>query len=123
MLFDSIDALRDEGWSWGEMDCCQFVRRVLKDAHGIDFAPDAPEYSSAREALRIVRESGGMERFISQYLGDPVPRNQVRRGDVCLAEFPAGMAIGICSGQNAAFASMDGVIFVPMEQVLKGWNI
>ena len=123
MILDSIFSLHDEKWSWGEMDCCQFVRRVLKDTHGIDFAPDAPEYSSAEEALAIVRESGGMERFASQYFGDPVPRNLLCRGDVCLAKFPVGLAIGICVGQSAAFASEGGVIYVPMEHVIKGWNI
>lgn len=123
MIHQLIEDLSSEGWEWGAMDCCQFARRVLKELHGIDFAPDAPEYTTAKEALAIVREAGGMERFASQYFGDPVPRNLVKKGDPCMANFPSGLALGICTGQTAAFASKDGIIHIPRANIEMGWNL
>jgi hypothetical protein len=123
MLFETIETLSQEPWEWGAMDCCQFARRVLIETHGIDFAKDQPEYDNAFAAAKIIARAGGMESFVSSMLGDPVPRNLIRRGDVCIADFPAGLATGICVGQSAAFASESGVVYIPMKQVIKGWNV
>ena len=122
-LFTAIESLEKEGWEWGRMDCCQFARRVLMKTKGIDVAKDKPEYSTRFGAAKILARSGGMELFLSSMLGDPVPRNLIRRGDVCMVDFPDGLAAGICVGHSAAFASKDGVVYIPMRKIIKGWNV
>lgn len=122
-LWESIESMSDEEWCWGRFDCCQFARRVLMDTKGVDFAEGQPDYDTKFGAIRILRDSGGMTGFISNILGASVPPKLIRRGDVCVARFPDGLAAGICVGQNAAFASRDGVIFVPMKDISRGWRI
>ena len=123
MLLSAIDELKDEPWVWGKLDCCQFARRVIIKTHDIDVAKDKPEYSTEFGAAKILARHGGMDLFLSSMLGDSVPRNLIRRGDVCMADFPDGLAAGISVGQSAAFASKDGLVYVPMKNIIKGWNI
>ena len=122
-LFAAIDSLSHEKWAWGKMDCCQFARRVLMKTHNIDVAKGKPEYSTEIGAAKILSKSGGMDSFLSSMLGESVPVNLIRRGDVCMTGFPDGLAAGICVGQAAAFASKDGMVYVPMSRIIKGWQI
>ncbi len=81
-------------------------------------------YRDKRSAVRLIMRSGGLEALVSARLGESVPRNLARAGDVCALELSTGPAIGVCVGPRIAVASQPyGVEYLPLERAPCAWRM
>lgn len=108
-------------FAWGQSDCCQFVRRMVRAITGQDFGAELA-YATQKEAYGIVRQYGGLARLVSRYLGDPIAASYAGRGDVVLLKAPSAM-LGICCGHVVAAQAEDGLIWVPLGRASLAWRV
>lgn len=110
-------------FTYGDIDCCLFAAKVVRDVHGVDYAPRYPEYSNLLGATRIIREFGSIHDLVSSTLGDPVPAEEASDGDVVLGDFPEiGEAVGIACGGVAWFKVTGNVAPIPLKYCRYSWN-
>ena len=140
ILMEEIDRARKRPFKFGLHDCCMFTARTFKTYTGVDLARKLRGYKTAAGATRMLKKKGKgtllrtMEGVMKDHGCPKVKPALLRRGDVCMAKVeiasdlqrqPRGgkieWAVGICVGSHAAFAS-DGVVFIPMSDVKRGWR-
>jgi hypothetical protein len=112
---------------WGTNDCALFAADAVRDTTGVDLAVDLRGYSTARQALRIIRACGGLPAIATRALGEPIPSTYACTGDVALV--PASntgkrLALAVCvSAEKAASPGADGLQFVPMHHAHCVWRV
>lgn len=78
-------------FSYGE-DCCQFAAAVVEAVHG--YNPMARfEYYDQETAEAIVEQYGSLEAAMRAVLGDPIPVDTAREGDVLLIRMLNGESL------------------------------
>ena len=116
---DALAAIKTRKFNWASWNCCHFVDAVV-----LAMAGTAPlgEYRDAfideASAWAVLNErDGNLRAACKRVFGGCIKAPFAMRGDVVLAR--GGMAIGICIGRVAAFASDDGVALVrrPMSEI------
>lgn len=116
-------ARRAEPFSWGNNDCATFAAGCVEALTGervLDFV-NMP--TSARRAMRVVRDAGGMRRAVSLILGEFVAPVFARPGDVVLLRVGRHHALGICNGTVAFGPSHVGVASVDMRCAECAWKV
>lgn len=120
-MWDALKAADERPFFYGA--CVQLCAEVVDAMTGSVWAAAVKPLYEHEAAARELVESRGLEALITERLGDPVPRNLGRQGDVMLLEIPLfGPAAGICVGDRIAGAG-DGVIYIPFARGLKAWRI
>lgn len=122
-VYRAVETRGAGAFIWGEADCLTFCANVVKDLTGHDYMAEFRGYRGKYEAIRLLKKLGGIEAAVTRQLGAPVLPVRLRRGDVALADLGQGDALGVVCGINAAFKDFDGVGFLPMSEVRKGWRI
>lgn len=106
-------------FAWGRWDCVHFVASVVEAMTGADPLADyRGAYASEAEAWTLLAErDGNLRAACKRVFGGMIKPGFARRGDVVMLR--GGMAIGICIGANAVFASDDGAGLVvrPMADI------
>lgn len=115
-------------WNWGRHDCCRFaaewcIRRGRGDP--MDFL--RPLYTSEFQALRTIREGGGLVALWSrgmEDIGAPVVE-RVEAGDVgiveSITERGAEQVCAINTGPRWAILGIHGMVFSPAQPV-RAWR-
>lgn len=111
-----IDAAETRQFKWGEFDCCLFAADVIKILTGDDPAKEfRGTYTTARQALRLVKNSGGSVGMIGAGLGfQEIPPLYAGVGDIMRLRLPGTMVqfggIGaVCLGPTIAFLNKNGL--------------
>lgn len=123
-----LQAAVSRPWKWGRWDCCRFaaewcIRRGRGDP--MDFLK--PLYTSEYQALRTIREGGGLVALWSRGMADigaPVV-DEPQAGDVGIVESvteqgPAEVC-AIFTGVRWAMLGIHGMIFAPADPI-KVWR-
>lgn len=108
-----------EPFTWGRSDCVQFVARVVRHVHGIDYAAGF-QYGTRRAAYRILREHGGFSGLLEHILGKP--RERVMDGDIVLCDLEkVGEFLGIYMQDRVIAKTTAGAIALPASCISRGW--
>jgi hypothetical protein len=110
-------------FAWGMHDCCIFAADAVLAVTGQD--PGAPwrGYSTARVAVRRMREPG-LPAIASAALGEPIAAPLAWRGDVVAVRLGKRIALGVCLGDVATVAATPtGVAMVPMIAATAAWRV
>lgn len=110
-LGEFIESRRSMPFRYGENDCCLFAADAVKAMTGDDLAAAwRGKYRSAREALKFVRDAGGLPKLVSTVLSETVAVALAQRGDVLLV--PRGdreQALAICAGEHFVWPGPEGI--------------
>jgi len=110
-------------FEWGKNDCCLFAADAIKAMTDADPAEPLRGYAGARAAQRLVDEAGGLEQFVSQFLGEPVSPLMAGVGDVVLLENEGRDLLGICNGTNVIGAGERGMAVLGMDLARAAWKV
>jgi hypothetical protein len=110
-------------FAWGMQDCCQFARRAIEAMTGADPLPEVQAYSTAREAIRMLRDLGGIEALPDRAGFGEVRLTMAGRGDIVSCQTGHHLALGICLGRDAAFAGKAGLVYLPTLSCRKAWKV
>ncbi len=84
-LHELVLERHDQPFAWGIRDCCLWAADAVHAVTGRDLASDLRgSYWSARQAVRVVRNAGGMVPMLTARLGEPIDEAEAIDGDVCL---------------------------------------
>jgi len=78
------------------------------------------KYKTPREAVKEIQRAGGLANILTEYFGEPIEINFISRGD--LVQYK-NKTVGICVGSTAAFLSPNGLEYIEMTKMIKGWKI
>jgi hypothetical protein len=120
-----VSSRLDTPFEWGNHDCCLFAADAAQVVTGRDFAAEVRgTYTSERSAARKIKEWGGLDKYVSSLLGDPIPSRTAKRGDVVMMHQDGQLpALGVCMGAKAAFAGPDGITWLPMADSMQCWEV
>ena len=117
-------------FAWGRHDCALFACTVVAAMTGTDPASHLRgTYATEAEAKAIIAANGGsleaMAAAIAAGHGMPeVAVNFAQRGDLLLAQAARGHALGIVTGDTAAFAGPGGVYRIPVfSRGIRAWKV
>lgn len=110
-------------FQWGAMDCTIFAADAVEAITGEIVYPELRGRQSAREALRAVRDAGGVRALATGVLGDPVGVAFARIGDVVV--IPAGKreALAVCNGATVLAPGPSGVSVLPVSVARAAWRV
>lgn len=118
-LTDFIAKCSNIPFEWGTHDCATFARKCVELITNQKL--DIPTWSSKKEALLLLSEKS-LEEYVDEVLTQ-VDVNYVQRGDVVATNTDEGMALGIYVSPTGAFASKNGILYIPREQIVKAWRV
>ena len=111
---------------YGVHDCVRFAVGWVDLRLGSKYLQDLPQwypYTNESEALKIIRENGGLEDLITKHLGVPLPRLLVLEGDIALIDQTEHI-LGIATPHQVVGPSLaGGVIAIPRTFVRCGWRL
>lgn len=133
ILLSEIKAARNRPFKYDTHDCLIWPAIVIRAMTGVDLAKGMRGYKTREEAAAVLREKGEgtltktLDAIMKKHGCPRIPAPMCGRGDlvVALMQTDAGKKErvgGICLGATAAFAS-DGIIFLSMADIIRGWKI
>ncbi len=132
ILLREIRAAQGRPFQYGQHDCLMWPAVVIRAMTGKDLARGMRGYRTREGAARVLREKGAgtltktLDAIMKANGCERVTAPFCRRGDLVVAllktEGRKERVGGICCGSNAAFAS-DGLVYMPMTDVIRGWRI
>ena len=118
-MLDVIRKYDRTPFSYG-LDCCQFVGDCLESITGNN-PMNGFAYKNKREAYRIIKSYGSLEKAITATLGEPY--DGIKDGDVCTISANDGTeAAGIVFNNRIIARVEDGVMDYPLERALRVWE-
>jgi hypothetical protein len=128
-LMTTVAAAQPRPFDWGVHDCVTFAADCVRAMTGADPLADLPGWASARQALRVIHDLGGMEAALSARLGEPIAPAFAQRGDLGLLHAdPAGddmtgITVAVCMGDVWLAPGTDGLERLPLAAVAKAWKV
>ena len=111
-------------FEWGKFDCSIFAVRCADALTGRSVESDIKRhYSDKKTAIKWLKKGGGLEALTSQFYGEPVSSNELKRGDLALIDHDNGKSLSVYDGDYVIGASHNGLLFLPSDCVIKGWRI
>lgn len=113
-------------FAWGEHDCALMAADIVREMTGSDpMLAFRGRYKSSIGAHRLLIQLGGLERAITEQLGDPILISLAMRGDVVLFEDPPTIepTAGICLGEQSIFPGPGGATFRATLDCKKAWSV
>ena len=104
-------------FAWGRHDCVLFAAGWVREHTGMDPLADVPAWSTEREALRAIRDVGGLEAALDARFRRIHP-NVARDGDLALYND----AICIFSGCHIVGPNPAGLQFVNRMEAACAWS-
>ena len=106
-LFTWLDQVSKDDLEWGNFDCvCGLACGAVERQTGVDFSFYKPDYSSERDALKIILRHGGIANILDMFLNRTVTRH---RGNLILLNGFKGLAVGVRTGSHALFMTPHGL--------------
>ena len=122
-LAEYIESRRDTPFEYGKHDCCHFAGGAVVAVTGIDYMAGY-SYTSELGAAKLIKSAGTLDTLVSRALGEPIHPSQAGRGDVVIADLDNGSTVGVCLGDQCAFASDEGgLTFRPRMMLRAAWRI
>lgn len=125
ILANYIKEYKDTPFVWGEHDCILFAAKAYKALTGVDYYTKYLPYSSEDEAMKILKENGGVMGIISKNLG-PGLRNikKAQRGCPVVLKNKYKMC-GIISGDGVSIIAPGdkGLVYRPLSEGIAFWRI
>jgi hypothetical protein len=118
-LIETLERWQRRPFVYGESDCVRFAAECIEAQTGKRY--ETP-YRTRREALRLIRNAGGLSPLVVSRLGPP-HYGRPRRGDVCLVQADDGEGLGVAMGATVAMPAERGLGFHPITAVLQHWRI
>jgi hypothetical protein len=123
-----LDAAREQEFSWGTLDCCQWAGLAVEAQTGVNpIAHIRGKYRTAIGAKRVLnRDFGGSLRAgVTLSMGDPVPPLMAGRGDLVLVDLDGTECVGVVdlSGERIAAIGLHGLEFVPLTAAVAAWKV
>lgn len=124
-LPDWQDRLRDvlarqgQGFAYGVNDCCLFAADCAQAITGTDYAAEFRGYD-VRGAARILRRHGGLAGLMDYLLGERLPANAAREGDVLLVRIGRRDLVGVRAGYRVAVVRG---LTAPLSHALHSWRV
>lgn len=110
-------------FTYGNFDCCEFVREVATVYRGADPAPELV-YMDEMEANDLIANFGGLSPLMTYVFGDPIEPEDTNVGDALKLKLPkVGDIMGIRVPDGALVPVMRGLHKVPLRYALEGWRI
>ena len=102
-------------------DCCRFAAECIESIRGDNPIADL-EYSSEREAYKVISEYGSLEAALRFYLGEPYDGH--KDGDVCLIDDNRGRdATGVIYRDRVVARVENGLMDYPLDRAKLVWCI
>jgi hypothetical protein len=120
-LAEYIENRRNEPFQYGTHDCCQFAAGAVTAITGENPAIRWT-YRNEVGAMRLIVSAGGLDKLVTQAMGEPVHPSRAGRGDVVLAELELGPTVGVCLGRECVFPADVGLTFRPRSVALTAWK-
>jgi hypothetical protein len=122
-LADYIEASRTVPFEYGTHDCCHFAGGAV-EAMTDNNPMRAFDYRNRLGAERLIRSAGTLDALVNRALGEPVHSSQAGRGDVVIADLEEGATVGVCLGDQCAFASAPvGITFRSRAVIRAAWRV
>lgn len=109
-------------FEWGQNDCCLFVANAILEITGNDVSTPYRGYKTRLGAMKKIKNLS-IENLWTKILGDCIPAKMCKRGDVVLYNNNGDPLVGICIGSQFVALREDGLIYLPMSFVEKGWKV
>jgi len=116
-------ARRATPFAWGSNDCATFAADCVEALTGERLLPKLRTATTARQAMRIARDAGGLRALSLRALGNPVAPAFARPGDIVLLRVGRHEALGVCNGTVAIGPSPRGVVSVEMQCAECAWMV
>ncbi len=116
-LPEYITAHLDKPFEYGRLDCVLFVALWIRNKTGIDHLADIPAWSSERQALRIIKDLGGLEVAMDARFQRIHP-NFAKDGDIALRN--GGLAI--FTGPHIVGPGIEKLEFVDRMEAECAWS-
>ncbi len=115
----------DRPFEWGVWDCVRFAAAAVHALTGVDHLAGLT-WASQTEALRMLRDLGGLRAAVSGVLGEPIAAGLARAGDVVLAVDPHAddgrELLAICHGPYLIAAGAAGMTVLPLSAGVCTWR-
>jgi hypothetical protein len=111
-------------FAWGRHDCVTFASACWKARTGVD-ALAGLGWSGELQAMRMVRERGGLRAAVTACLGEPCAPLLAARGDLVLAEDPEKVGHGllaVCVGPHLVAPGRAGLSVLPLAAGVCAWR-
>lgn len=113
-------------FDWHSQNCALFAARWVYICTGKTIV--VPITHTAKEAVRAMRDFGGLLKAANHYLGDPVAGGFARVGDIALVAIPRlrgrkAQALGVCLGSQVAIPGYCGLGLMPLNQAEAAWRV
>lgn len=125
-LAEFIVQKQNEPFKWGKNDCFLFAMDCVQMLRGEDVAKEfRGKYQTMIGAVKLQSKHnmiGWLDRHFVRYENN----NLIQRGSiVCYMHETHNPpdALGICVGADFVAPGKDGVVFLPMTQVVSGWRV
>lgn len=125
-----IEGYRNVPFMWAAHDCVLFAARCVDAQIGTFFENLIQRdyrYTSAIQALKVVKEAGGWDPLVSSLLGPSVPPEQLEFGDVVLGRAPVPFErtslLGICDEELFIAPGTLHLEWLPMRDAILGWKL
>lgn len=119
----AVRKFEDAPFTYGNFDCCEFVREVATLYRGHDPAPELV-YMNEDDANHIIADFGGLSSLMCYVFGDPVEVEDTDTGDALKLKLPkTGEIMGVRVPDGALVPVMRGLHKVPLRYAIEGWRI
>lgn len=125
-----VQARHAQPFAWGVRDCCLWAADAVLAVTGQDPAAGLRgTYASARQAVRIVRQGGGLQHLVGSRLAGRIDVADAIDGDVCLlaphaAEVIPGLgALGVLWHGAVLAQAGTGLAPRPVEDAVCWWGV
>ena len=108
----ALNAWNKRRFDYGDADCCQFARFVVREMTGVDHMSPF-NYSSEGEAQLIIDRHGSLGETVASHDGAPVLL-RLPHVDEVLGIWHNGKAVALTAG---------GFITVAAKYAQRGWNV
>lgn len=110
-------------FSWGSNDCTTFAADAVEAVTGQRHLPELRDYSTEREAIRLLADYGGVSGIATQALGAPVPVASAQIGDVVLTKAGTRDMLAICNGATCIAPGPAGLVHLSMSTATACWRV
>jgi len=123
-LNDLVAQRMSTPFEWGAHDCCLWAADCVQAVSGADPAASLRgTYSTARQAMALVDELGGMA-AIGALCGAEIPPMGAGPGDVGLVANEDGRELlGVCMGTVWLVPGSDGMGAMAFGSAVKAWRV
>lgn len=117
-LHNYITSRLDEPFCYGRLDCVLFATDWIKHATGRDVIADLPGWSTEKEAFRVIRDAGGLEKAIDARL-DRINPNKAKDGDIALCNG----CVMVFSGAHIVGPGKNGIDYIDRMRAECAWSV